>query len=147
MTLRQALCLAVVLAAMSGCAKNGEERAKDNAFFVADQVVHDVEMAAIGRSELGAHAVERFVYELTAPDVQGQVLATWSKPGMAPPELVGWVDAALSRSSADDVIPYSKGATVTVCVRFEVRWSNRDGAVYEYHEIACPQDATPTPYP
>ncbi len=102
----------------------------------------DAEVAAISRTELGNGSV-RYLRKHLA-ESNGQVLDSWSSSGMAEPgPVVGWVDVALTRTSSDSV--FSKGATVTTCMRFEVSWSDGNGAEYSHHVKDCPADLSPPP--
>ncbi|MGC4893882.1 hypothetical protein [Micromonospora sp. DT31] len=60
-----------------------------------------------------------------------------------PGAVVGWVDVALTRTSSDGV--FVEGATVTTCPRFEVFWSDREGAQFTYHTKDCPPDMPSPP--
>ncbi|MEU2698490.1 MULTISPECIES: hypothetical protein [Micromonospora] len=142
---RRGLALAAALLTLVGCAdstEQGRQEAKDMALRDAEAYTRDAEVAAISRTELGNGSV-RYLREHLAKS-NGQVLDSWSSSGMAEPgPVVGWVDVALTRTSSDSV--FSKGATVTTCIRFEVYWSDRNGAQYSHHAKDCPADISPPP--
>ncbi|MEV4691118.1 hypothetical protein AB0K27_08335 [Micromonospora echinospora] len=142
---RRGLALAAVALALVGCAdstEQGRQEAKDMALGAAEVYTRDAEVAAISRTELGDGSVRYLRGHLARSNEQ--VLDSWSRSGMAKSgPVVGWVDVALARTSSDSV--FSKGATVTTCIRFEVSWSDRDGAQYSHHVKDCPADMSPPP--
>ncbi|TDB94176.1 hypothetical protein E1091_11240 [Micromonospora fluostatini] len=125
--------LAVTALTLVGCADavdRGRQDARDAALADAQRYVRDAEVAAISRSDLGDGSVRYLRGRLA--EAGAQVLGSGSLPGQAEAgPVVGWVDAALTRTSSNTV--WAEGATVTTCVRFEVSWSDRAGARYVYH--------------
>ncbi|KXK63572.1 hypothetical protein AWW66_02125 [Micromonospora rosaria] len=139
--------LAVTALTLVGCADGidrGRRDARDAALADAQRYVRDAEVAAISRGDLGDGSVRYLRGRLA--EAGAQVLGSGSVPGMAEAgPVVGWVDAALTRSSTNTV--WAEGATVTTCVRFEVSWSDRAGARYVYHVKDCPADLSPAATP
>ncbi|MEU4680405.1 hypothetical protein [Micromonospora sp. NPDC023737] len=124
-----------LLVLVAGCAQRNP--AEEAIYGSANLLAREVEgVPAFHRGQLGAAGVN---YLRDGMERRGdEVLDSEVLPGEdVSGHVLGWIDARFTRQAQSGLIA-KKDLTATLCLRFEVRWSDSDGGSIAYHERACP---------
>ena len=75
------------------------------------------------------------------------VLTSWTAPGRpVPGATAGWIEVRMTRTAEADPMSFTstRGDPVTLCLRFESRWSATYEPRHSFHEVTCPPHARVT---
>jgi hypothetical protein len=117
----------------------GAERARDEVLDIeAPRIVRDLDVASPDPGNLGPAAVAWLARHFR--NAGDAVLRSSSMPGRPRAETVaGSIDVRLVRTAPGDVLSGStESETITICLRFETRWSDTYGARTSFGQIGCP---------